>query len=90
MGAREVNFHFQVFARMGFEDAARRIQDLYLDGHKGEAAAAVPTALVEATSLIGPREKIRDDLEAWKESLVTTLLVGGGIEQMRLMAELLG
>jgi len=50
----------------------------------------VPTALVEATSLIGPREKIRDDLEAWRESPVTTLLVGGGIEQMRLMAELLG
>jgi len=90
MGAREVNFHFQVFARMGFEEEARKIQDLYLDGHKEEAAAAVPTALVEATSLIGPREKIRDDLEAWRESPVTTLLVGGGIEQMRLMAELLG
>ncbi|MGO8874695.1 MAG: LLM class F420-dependent oxidoreductase [Acidimicrobiales bacterium] len=90
MGAREVNFHFQVFARMGFEEAARRIQDLYLDGRKDEAAAAVPTALVEATALIGPREKIRDDLEAWNESLVTTLLVGGGIEQMRLLAELAG
>jgi F420-dependent oxidoreductase-like protein len=90
MGAREVNFHFQVFARMGFEAEATRIQDLYLDGHKDEAAAAVPTELVEATALIGPREKIRDDLEAWNESLVTTLLVGGGIEQMRLMAELAG
>ena len=90
MGAREVNFHFQVFARMGFEAAARRIQDLYLDGHKEEAAAAVPTELVEATSLIGPPEKIRDDLEAWNESLVTTLLVGGGIGQMRLLAELVG
>jgi F420-dependent oxidoreductase-like protein len=90
MGAREVNFHFQVFVRMGFEEAATRIQDLYLDGHKDEAAAAVPTELVEATALIGPREKIRDDLEAWNESVVTTLLVGGGIEQMRLMAELVG
>jgi F420-dependent oxidoreductase-like protein len=90
MGAREVNFHFQVFARMGFEAEATRIQDLYLDGHKDEAAAAVPTELVEATALIGPREKIRDDLEAWNESLVTTLLVGGGVEQMRLMAELAG
>jgi len=89
MGAREVNFHFEVFARMGFEEAARRIQDLYLEGHKDEAAAAVPTALVEATALIGPPDKIRHDLEAWKESLVTTLLVGGGVEQMRLMAELL-
>jgi F420-dependent oxidoreductase-like protein len=90
MGAREVNFHFQVFVRMGFEAAATRIQDLYLDGRKDEATAAVPTELVEATALIGPREKIRDDLEAWNESLVTTLLVGGGIEQMRLMAELVG
>jgi F420-dependent oxidoreductase-like protein len=90
MGAREVNFHFQVFARMGFEQAAHRIQDLYLDGRKDEAAAAVPTSLVEATALIGPREKIRDDLEAWRESLVTTLLVGGGVDQMRLLAELVG
>jgi F420-dependent oxidoreductase-like protein len=90
MGARDVNFHFDVFARMGFEEAAGRIQDLYLEGRKDEAAAAVPTSLVEATALIGPREKIRDDLEAWNESLVTTLLVGGGIDQMRLLAELVG
>jgi len=90
MGARDMNFHFQVFARMGFEAEAKTIQDLYLDGHKAEAAAAVPTSLVEATALIGPREKIRDDLEAWRGSLVTTLLVGGGIDQMRLLAELVG
>jgi alkanesulfonate monooxygenase SsuD/methylene tetrahydromethanopterin reductase-like flavin-dependent oxidoreductase (luciferase family) len=90
MGAKGMNFHFDVFARMGFEEAARRIQDLYLDGRKDEAAAAVPTSLVEATALIGPRAKIRDDLEAWKESLATTLLVGGGIDQMRLLAELVG
>jgi F420-dependent oxidoreductase-like protein len=90
MGARDVNFHFEVFARMGFEEAARRVQDLYLDGRKDEAAAAVPTSLVEATALIGPREKIRDDLEAWNESLVTTLLVGGEIDHMRLLAELVG
>jgi hypothetical protein len=90
MGAREVNFHFDVFVRMGYEEAAHRIQDLYLDGRKDEAAAAVPTSLVEATALIGPREKIRDELEAWRESLVTTLLVGGGVDQMRLLAELVG
>ena len=72
---------------MGFEAEAKRIQDLYLDGHKAEAASVMPTSLVEATSLVGPREKIRDDLEAWRESLVTTLLVGGGIDQMRLLAD---
>jgi F420-dependent oxidoreductase-like protein len=88
MGAREMNFHFDVFARMGFEGEARRIQDLYLDGRKEEAAAAVPTKLVEATALIGPLEKIRDDLAAWRESPVTTILVGGGIEAVRTMAEL--
>ena len=88
MGAREMNFHFDVFARMGFADAARKIQDLYLDDRKEEAAAAVPTELIDATSLIGPREKIRDALDKWRESPVTTLLVGGGIDAVRGMAEL--
>jgi hypothetical protein len=83
-----MNFHFDVFAQMGFEAEASKIQDLYLDGRKDEAAAAVPTALVEATALIGPLEKIRDDLAAWRESPVTTILVGGGIDAVRTMAEL--
>jgi F420-dependent oxidoreductase-like protein len=88
MGAREMNFHFDVFARMGFEAEAKKVQDLYLDGRKDEAAAAVPTALIEACALIGPLPKIRDDLAAWRESPVTTLLVGGGTGAMRTMAEL--
>jgi F420-dependent oxidoreductase-like protein len=88
MGAREMNFHFDVFARMGFEGEARQIQDLYLDGRKDEAAAAVPTSLIEAIALIGPLGKIRDDLDMWRESPVTTLLVGGGIDAVRTMAEL--
>jgi len=88
MGAREMNFHFDVFARMGFEAEAKKVQDLYLDGRKEEAAAAVPTALIEACALIGPLPKIRDDLAAWRESPVTTLLVGGGVDAMRTMAEL--
>ena len=54
-----MNFHFDVFVRMGFEAEAHKIQDLYLDGHKDEAAAAVPTAMVEKIALIGPRDKIR-------------------------------
>lgn len=90
MGARDANFHFDVFARMGFEGAATKIQDAYLSGHKDEAAALVSTELVEAICLVGPKEKIRDDLERWRESLVTTLLVGGNISTMRLMAELVG
>jgi hypothetical protein len=75
---------------MGFEQAATKIQDAYLDGRKDDAAALVPTELVEAICLIGPRDKVRDDLERWRESLVTTLLVSGDVSTMRLMAELLG
>jgi len=88
MGAREANFHFDVFARMGYEAEAAKIQDLYLDGKKDEAAAAVPTSLVEDVALLGPKEKIRDDLEAWKESIATTLLVTGPPATLRTMAEL--
>ena len=88
MGAREVNFHFDVFVRMGFGAEAAKIQDLYLDGRKDEAAAAVPTALVEQVALVGPRDKIRHDLAAWQESIATTLLVAGGPDTLRLMAEL--
>lgn len=88
MGAREQNFHNDVFARMGYEKEAKQIQDLYLDGKKAEAVAAVPTRLVEDTALVGPPEKIRDDLAMWRESVVTTLLVSGGPEQLRQIAEL--
>ncbi len=90
MGAREMNFHFDVFCRMGFEAEAVKIQDLYLDGRKQEAAAAVPTAMVEKISLIGPPAKIRDDLAAWQESIATSLLVAGSVDTLRLMAELVG
>lgn len=89
MGAREMNFHYDVFVRMGYEEAADKIQQLYLDGHKDEAAAVVPTELIEEVALIGPRAKIKDDLEAWTSSRVTTILLGGtSIPTMRTMAEL--
>jgi F420-dependent oxidoreductase-like protein len=90
MGAKDMNFHFDVFARMGYEEAAHKIQDAYLDGRKDDAAAAVPASMVEDIALIGPAEKIRDDLEAWRESIATTLLVNGDLATLRLMAELLG
>jgi F420-dependent oxidoreductase-like protein len=89
MGARDMNFHFDVFVRMGFEAEAQKIQDLYLDGHKADAAAAVPTAMVEKIALIGPRAKIVDDLAAWQESIATSLLVAGNVGTLRMMAELL-
>jgi hypothetical protein len=73
---------------MGYESEARRIQELYLAGKKDEAAALVPTSLVEETALIGPKEKIRDDLEQWRESVVTTLQVYGDPITLRNVAEL--
>lgn len=88
MGSRTANFHHDVVARMGFEAEAGKIQDLYLAGRKHEAAAAVPTKLVEQLALIGPPAKIRDDLQVWRESRVTSLLIAGPPELLRQAAEL--
>ncbi len=88
MGAKGANFHNDVPRRMGYDDEAERIQELYLDGKKAEAAAAVPTKLIEELALIGSADKIRHDLEAWRDSMATTLLVGGGPDQVRGAAEL--
>jgi F420-dependent oxidoreductase-like protein len=89
MGAKEANFHFDVFCRMGYEAEAHKIQQLFLEGHRKEAVAAVPTAMVEEIALIGPKDKIRAELDRWEESCVTTFLVGGGVDAMRTMAELM-
>ena len=70
-----MNFHFDVFARMGYEEAAHKIQDAYLDGRKDEAAAMVPAALLEKTSLIGPRSWVAERVAAFRESGVTSLNV---------------
>ena len=83
-----MNFHQQVVIRMGYGAEARKIQDLYLDGKKDEAAAAVPTKLIEKLALIGPPDKIRHDLDAWRASPVTTMLVAGPPERLRQAAEL--
>ena len=89
MGARSMNFHREVPVRMGYEAEARKIQELYMDGKKDEAAAAVPTRLVEQLALIGPADKIRHDLEAWRDSSVTSLLIEPGPpERLRQAAEL--
>jgi F420-dependent oxidoreductase-like protein len=88
MGARGANFHFEAIARAGFEAEALKIQELYLAGNKKDAIAAVPTALVEAMALVGPPEKIRDDLAAWEAGVVTTLLVSGPPVLLRTLAEI--
>jgi F420-dependent oxidoreductase-like protein len=88
MGAKGVNFHANVAIRMGYEREVGEIQDLYLGGRKEEAFAKVPRQLIEELSLIGPPEKIRDDLAKWRESIVTTLLVSGDSATLRTIAEL--
>jgi F420-dependent oxidoreductase-like protein len=88
MGAKGRNFHANVAIRMGYEEMISKVQDLYLDGRKDEAAAAIPQELIERLSLIGPKDKIRHDLEPWHESIVTTLLISGDVETMRAAAEL--
>ncbi|GLY67650.1 LLM class F420-dependent oxidoreductase [Amycolatopsis taiwanensis] len=89
MGAKQVNFHHDVFARLGYAEVADRVQDLYLAGRKAEAAAAIPTGLVEDTSLIGPPAKIRAELARWEETVVTTLLLRGDAPTLRRLAEVL-
>ncbi len=68
MGARGKNFYNDLAKRLGYEDAAIRIQDLFLDGKRAEAVAAVPDDLVDAVSLVGPADRIRDRLGAWKDA----------------------
>ncbi len=75
MGARGRNFYNDLACRFGFEEAAATIQDLYLDGKKTDAAAAVPDALVDEIALVGPIDRVIDRLEAWKASRVDTLIL---------------
>jgi hypothetical protein len=88
MGARDRNFHKDVFVRLGYEAECDKIQEAYLDGRKSEAAAAVTTPMVEDVYLVGPSAKIRDDLERWRASCVTTLLVAGPSPLLREIADL--
>jgi len=88
MGARGKNFYNDYACRLGYEQEAMRIQDLYLDGKKAEAAAAVPDRLVDEVSLVGPRERIIERLEAWKASPVTDMVISSGQpELLELLAE---
>ncbi len=88
MGARGKNFYNDLACRYGFEAEAKTIQDLYLAGKKAEAAAAVPDALADEISLVGPAARIRDRLAAWRECGVTTMICAlRQPEALRLLAE---
>jgi F420-dependent oxidoreductase-like protein len=97
MGSRDQNFYNKLVSRYGFEDAAHQVQDLYLDGKREEAGAAIPDELIDMVSLCGPREVVRDRLAAFGEASVGTLMVTpmaftaeDRIEQLRAVAELAG
>jgi alkanesulfonate monooxygenase SsuD/methylene tetrahydromethanopterin reductase-like flavin-dependent oxidoreductase (luciferase family) len=75
MGARGQNFYTRLAQRYGYEGEAAKIQDHYLAGRKGDAAAAVPDELVDEIALVGSRDRIGDRLAAWRESGVTTLVL---------------
>ncbi len=95
MGSRAQNFYNQLVQRYGFEDAAVKVQDLYLDGKKDEAAAALPDELIDLITLCGPRDAVRDRLAAFRDAGVGTLTIGPTawtteerVEQLRAVAEL--
>jgi F420-dependent oxidoreductase-like protein len=75
MGSRERNFYNALVRRYGFEQAANEIQDLYLEGKKDEAAAAIPAKLIDTVTLAGPREHISERLAVYRDAGVGTLIV---------------
>jgi F420-dependent oxidoreductase-like protein len=97
MGSRKQNFYNQLVQRYGFEEVAREVQDLYLEGKRDEAMAALPAELIDTVSLCGPADVVRERLEVYRDAGVGTLGVtpiafdrDGRLEQLRLLAELVG
>ncbi len=95
MGSRKQNFYNQLVRRYGFEDAAQEVQDLYLDGKKDEAMAALPDELIDMVSICGPADHVRERIAAYRDAGVGTLGVSPvaftreeRITQLRLIAEL--
>jgi hypothetical protein len=95
MGSRKQNFYNQLVSRYGFEADARKIQDLYLEGKRDEAMAAIPDELIDTVSLCGPPDVVRDRLAVYRDAGVGTLGVtptaftaDERVEQLRLVAEL--
>lgn len=90
MGAKGKNFYYDLAVRYGYEGAAEQIQNLYLSGNKGEAMMAVPDAMVDDVALVGPKERIKERLDLWKSSPITTLNVATtDLHSLRTIAELI-
>jgi hypothetical protein len=90
MGARTANFHADHFGRLGYEAVVAAIQELFLSGQKPAAMGAVPTKLVEDIALIGPAAKIRDELQLWESTVITSLIVQAEPRLLPAVAEVLG
>jgi F420-dependent oxidoreductase-like protein len=88
MGARGVNYHHEVFVRMGYEAEAKIIQDRYLAGDRAGAIAAVPTRMVEDVALIGPWAKIADEIPLWQDTVLTTFSISSDLRHLAKLAEL--
>ncbi len=89
MGAKGRNFYNDLAIRYGFEEAATKIQELYLAGDKAGAVSAVPNELVDAVALCGSKARIKDRLALWRDSPVTTLNLGlYDVDTLRTMCEL--
>jgi alkanesulfonate monooxygenase SsuD/methylene tetrahydromethanopterin reductase-like flavin-dependent oxidoreductase (luciferase family) len=95
MGSREKNFYNALVRRYGFEDAAQEVQDLYLDGKKEEAAAALPAELIDRVSLCGPKDRVAERLGVYRDAGVGTLVcspmafdVEGRTRMIRELAEI--
>ncbi len=95
MGSRKQNFYNALIQRYGYEDAARTVQDLYLEGRRDEAAAALPAELIDRVSLCGPPDVVRERLAVYRDAGVGTLMVSPmawsfdeRLEQLRVVAEL--
>lgn len=88
MGAPEMNFHKDMFARIGYEAEVENVQKLFLEGRRDEAIAAIPDSMIDDVYLIGPPSRIREKVAEWQEAGVTTMVVGSTtVEELRQVAE---
>ena len=88
MGAAKKNFHTDLMGRMGFENEAKKIQELYLQGKRTEAAFMVPDQFADEISLVGPKERIKERLEVWRDTPITSLLIAVQRKNLQEVAEI--
>ncbi|WP_141582666.1 LLM class F420-dependent oxidoreductase [Actinomadura sp. WMMA1423] len=86
MGAKDRNFHLDLIGRLGYAEEAGRVQELFLSGRRAEAIKAVPDGLADAISLLGPLGRIKERLQLWRDSPVSTLLIAGVKDEPTLRA----